>query len=116
MVRIVYSSEVIPVARYWERMEMVVVNVCRTKFKQTFHTALFCRWICLGYLTVAIVGPAEPAHDGRAHPGERPGQGPEKRPIGERLCHGEVGEARWEDPTVPGKLDGDIHDEIPKTM
>lgn len=40
MVKIVYSSEVIPVARYWEHMEMV--NVCRTKFKQTFHTALFC--------------------------------------------------------------------------
>lgn len=82
------------------------------------HFILLCFDIefFLGYLTVAIVRPAEPAHDGRAHPGERPGQGPEKWPIGERLCHREVGEARWEDPTVPGKLDGDIHDEIPKTM
>lgn len=61
------------------------------------------------YLTVAIVRPAEPAHDGRPHPGEGPGQGPEKWPIRERLCHGEVREARWEDPTVPGILDGDIH-------
>lgn len=68
------------------------------------------------YLTVAIVRPAEPAHDGRAHPGEGPGQGPEKWPIRERLCHGEVGEARWEDSTVPGILDGDIHGEILKKM
>lgn len=114
MVRIVYSSEVIPVARYWEHTEMA--GDVEPNSSKHFTLLCFAIEFFLGYLTVAIVGPAEPAHDGRAHPGERPGQGPENRPIGERLGHGEVGEARWEDPTVPGKLDGDIHDEIPNTM
>lgn len=59
------------------------------------------------YLTLATVRPAEPAHDGRPHPGEGPGQGPEKRPIGD----GEVGEARREEAAMPGKLDWDVHGE-----
>lgn len=65
---------------------------------------------------MSIVRPVEPAHDGRTHPREGPGQGPEKWPIRERLCHGEVRKARWEDSAVPGKLDRDIHDEILKKM
>lgn len=81
-----------------------ICKIYQVKYRETFHIVLF-------YLTVAIVRPAEPAHDGRTHPGEGPGQGPEKWPIRDRLCHGEVGEARWEGPAVPGKLDRDIHDE-----
>lgn len=65
---------------------------------------------------MAIVGPIEPAHKGWAHPGEGPGHGPDKWPIRERFRHGEVRESMWEGPTVPGILDGDIHDEILKEM
>lgn len=65
---------------------------------------------------MAIVEPVEPAHKGRAHPGERPGQGPDKWPIRERFCKGEVRKSMWEGPTVPGILDGDVHVEIPKVI
>jgi len=67
------------------------------------------------YLTVSIFGPVEPACERRAHPGEGPGKGPEG-PIRERLCQGDVREPMWEGPTVPGILDGDIHDEISGEM
>ena len=63
---------------------------------------------------MAIVEPVEPAHERRAHPREGPGQGPDKWPISERFCQGEVRESMWEGPAVPGILDGDIHDENPE--
>lgn len=103
MVSTLRSSKFILVDSHWNHKNDIC-KVSRTKLKQASHIVLF-------YLTVAIVRPAEPAHDGRAHPREGPGQGPEKWPIRDRLCHGEVGEARWKDPTMPGKLDRDIHDE-----
>lgn len=65
---------------------------------------------------MAIVGPVEPAHEGRAHPGKGPGQGPHNWPISERFCQGEISESMWEDAPVPLILDRDVHDEIPKEM
>lgn len=59
---------------------------------------------------MAIFSPVEPAHEGRARPGRGPGKGPDEWPVDERFCQGEVGESVWEGPTVPGKLDGDLHD------
>ena len=65
---------------------------------------------------MSIVGPVEPAHERRADPGERPGERPDQWPVNERFCKGKVREPIWEGPTVPGILDGDIHDEIPGEM
>lgn len=103
MVSMLHRSEFILVDGHWKHKNDRC-KVSQTTLKRAFHIVLF-------YLTVTIVRPAEPAHDGRAHPGKGPGQGPEKWPIRDRLCHGEVGDARWEEPTMPGKLDRDIHGE-----
>lgn len=65
---------------------------------------------------MAIVGPVEPPHEGRAHPGEGPGQGPDNWPVSGRVCQGEISESMWEDAPVPGILDRDIHYEIPREM
>lgn len=102
MVITLYGSEFILADSHWKHIKMIFAKYLESILSK--HFTLF-------YLSVAIVRPAEPAHDGRAHPGEGQGQGPEKRPVRDGLCHGEVGEARWEDPTMPGKLDRDIHDE-----
>ena len=63
---------------------------------------------------MTVFRPVEPTAERGATPREGPGRRPDKRPVGERFCQGEVGEAMWESPTVPGILDGDIHDEIPE--
>lgn len=68
------------------------------------------------HLTVSIVRPVEPAHERRAYPGEGPGEGPEQGPVSERFCQGEVRMPMWVGPTVPGILDGNIHDEVPGEM
>lgn len=65
---------------------------------------------------MSIVGPVEPAHKQRAHPGEGPGEWPHHWPVSERFGHGEVRKSMWERPAVPGILDGDIHGEIPRGL
>ena len=60
---------------------------------------------------MSIVRKVEPAHQRRAHEGVGEGEGHHHLPVSERFCQGEVREAVWEGPAVPGVLDGNIHGE-----
>lgn len=64
------------------------------------------------YLRVTILWPVDPPHEGRAYPGERPGEGPHHWPVNERFCQGEVSEAARQGPAVPGVLNRNVHGDM----